>query len=47
VHSLRLAPDHQLREDDRHPTVVGGVADVVLAGGVIGSEDHELVGVRV
>ena len=47
VHALGLPADLQLREDDRAVRVRGGVADVVLAGAVVGSRDHELLALDV
>ena len=35
VHAVVLALGDQLGEDDGHPAVLGGVADVVLAGGLV------------
>ena len=35
VHAVVLALGDQLGEDDRHPAVLGRVADVVLAGGLV------------
>ena len=47
VHPVGLAVDLELGEDGRELGVGGGVADVVLAAGVVGSRDHELLGLRV
>src|SRR5690606_30992216 len=44
VHSVLLAADLELGEDDRELAVAGGVADVLLARGVVGGGDDELAG---
>ena len=43
---VALVADDQLGEDDGVAGVRGGVADVVLAGPVVGGVDHELAGLR-
>ncbi len=47
VHAVPLPTRDELREHHRQLAVAGGVADVVLAGGLVGGVHHELVGVRV
>ena len=47
VHAPALALGDQLGEDDGHPAVLGGVADVVLAGGLVRGVQVEAAGLRV
>jgi len=47
VHAVRLAAEHELGEHHGVAGVLRGVADVVLAGPVVGGVDDELAGLHV
>ena len=47
MHAMRFASDLELGEDDRHPPVHRGVADVVLARTIVRGVDDELLGLGV